>query len=570
PDLQTPIADPNKLSNYTQTYSYDAGANLLQMRHVGAQSFTRTMKVATDSNRSLPDGDTSLDLTTGFDANGNLQELVRGQSLTWDLRNQLRQVTAVKREQEPDDTEVYVYDGANQRCRKIRSSQTRHRTLISEVRYLPGLELRSEPDGEILDVISVSAGRHAVRILHWQAAKPPEIANDQIRYTLDDHLGSCTLELDQAGKLISQESYYPFGGTAWWAARSAIEAKYKTVRYSGKERDATGLYYYGFRYYAPWLQRWVSPDPTGDMDGLNRYLMVGNSPISHVDYQGSIAVPFDILVTDVVNVMNASIGTGEFEELTWNDNSKSLSSTGTVYTRNMTQLVDATPSWQPSEYGSAAAIFRDADNRLRFFVNEYQQHMGIQPGMGLPLAAGVLKTDVLDPNRLVFENHSGHYKPPSSIDVSGLLNEFSQQAAIRYQSLSEFDTAEQVLRIDSIESPEAYAQLVDKYKTQDKHKFIGYLKNVGIWEQALEQGVSFYSFEVLKTMEPDKTMTAAAAMNLMSGTTVIAVPGPIAPTPGTSTRVKRNAMDPSFVWPSKPPSRSLAKRVSAFFSRSSK
>ncbi|HEY0288117.1 MAG TPA: hypothetical protein VGC62_14065, partial [Pseudomonas sp.] len=78
PDLQTPIADPNKLSNYTQTYSYDAGANLLQMRHVGAQSFTRTMEVATDSNRSLPDGDTSLDLTTGFDANGNLQELVRG------------------------------------------------------------------------------------------------------------------------------------------------------------------------------------------------------------------------------------------------------------------------------------------------------------------------------------------------------------------------------------------------------------------------------------------------------------------------------------------------------------
>ncbi|RMN48970.1 putative insecticidal toxin complex, partial [Pseudomonas syringae pv. apii] len=87
--------------------------------------------------------------------------------------------------------------------------------------------------------------------------------NDQVRYSLGDHLGSSTLELDQQGGLISQESYYPFGGTAWWAARSAVEAKYKTVRYSGKERDASGLYYYGFRYYAPWLQRWINPDPAG-------------------------------------------------------------------------------------------------------------------------------------------------------------------------------------------------------------------------------------------------------------------------------------------------------------------
>ncbi|EGH49324.1 insecticidal toxin protein, partial [Pseudomonas syringae pv. pisi str. 1704B] len=51
--------------------------------------------------------------------------------------------------------------------------------------------------------------------------------------------------------------------TAWWAARSAVEAKYKTVRYSGKERDTSGLYYYGLRYYAPWLQRWINPDPAG-------------------------------------------------------------------------------------------------------------------------------------------------------------------------------------------------------------------------------------------------------------------------------------------------------------------
>jgi insecticidal toxin complex protein TccC len=285
PDQQL-LPDPNQLTNYTQTYTYDAGGNLRQMHHVGDHLFTRTMLVASDSNRSLPEGELDTPLENGFDANGNLQELVRGQTLMWNLRNQLRQVTAVQRPDGTNDDEVYVYDGGGQRCRKIRSAQTSGRTLVSEVRYLPGLEIRSEPDGELLYIASVQAGRSSVRILHWETGKPDDIDNDQLRYTLEDHLGSSTLELDHQGGLISQEGYYPFGGTAWWAASSAVQAKYKTVRYSGKERDATGLYYYGFRYYAPWLMRWISPDSVGLPESLNRYGMVANSPVSHVDNVG--------------------------------------------------------------------------------------------------------------------------------------------------------------------------------------------------------------------------------------------------------------------------------------------
>ena len=58
------------------------------------------------------------------------------------------------------------------------------------------------------------------------------------------------------------------------------------MRYSGKERDATGLYYYGFRYYAPWLQRWINPDPAWEIDGLNFYRMVRNNPIAFHDPNG--------------------------------------------------------------------------------------------------------------------------------------------------------------------------------------------------------------------------------------------------------------------------------------------
>ncbi|MNK93623.1 putative deoxyribonuclease RhsA [compost metagenome] len=291
PDLQPLPLDPNQVGNYSQTYHYDAGGNLLDLTHVGAQAHSRTLTRAKYSNRCLPERNgrppTEAELAAGFNANGNLRELQAGQSLGWDLRNQLSTVRPVVREDGNDDYEHYLYDGGGQRVRKLRSNQTNARTLISEVRYLPGVEIRSHGGtGEILHVTNASAGSNSVQVLHWVANPPDDITNDQVRYSLNDHLQSSALELDQNADLISQEWYYPFGGTACFAARSATEAKYKTVRYSGKERDATGLYYYGFRYYAPWLQRWINPDPAGYVDGMNLYQFVGSDPVNNVDSVG--------------------------------------------------------------------------------------------------------------------------------------------------------------------------------------------------------------------------------------------------------------------------------------------
>jgi len=294
-DLQTPMLDPNKLSNYTQTYTYDAGNNLLEMHHQGEQPFSRKMIVSPVSNRSMPELEIEADFSSAFDANGNLQNLTRGQSMHWNLRNHLRLVKAVQRENGVDDDEIYIYDGDGQRCRKINTAQANTRTVVSEVRYLPGLEIRNLANGEVLEVATFHAERSSIRILHWAEKKPDGIDNDQVRYSIGDHLGSCTLELDGQGAVISQEGYYPFGGTAWWTARSAVEAGYKTVRYSGKERDATGLYYYGSRYYAPWVQRWINPDPLGSVDGLNLYCFVGNTPINKFDVNGLAGVDLEQL-----------------------------------------------------------------------------------------------------------------------------------------------------------------------------------------------------------------------------------------------------------------------------------
>ncbi|KPY88335.1 RHS repeat-associated core domain-containing protein [Pseudomonas syringae pv. tagetis] len=293
PGFQSP-ADPTQLANYTQTYRYDAGGNLQQLTHSGAQSHSRTLVTARYSNRSLPvinnHKPEEAEIAAAFDANGNLLALQAGQDLSWDRRNQLQQVRPVIRESGNDDSERYSYDASGQRLRKVRTTQAKAVTHIADVRYLPGLEIRTDSaTDEALHVVVAQGGRNSARVLHWQTGKPDAIKNDQIRYTLSDHLGSGPLELDAQGRLISQESYYPFGGTSWWTGRNIIEASYKTVRYSGKERDATGLYYYGLRYYAPWLQRWINPDPAGIEDGLNLYGMLRNNPLTFIDAGGGVA-----------------------------------------------------------------------------------------------------------------------------------------------------------------------------------------------------------------------------------------------------------------------------------------
>ncbi|VVQ13138.1 hypothetical protein PS934_03934 [Pseudomonas fluorescens] len=286
--------DPAPRANYRQTYHYDTGSNLLELTHEGPQSHGHRLVAAAHSNRCLPvlEGvePDEEDFRRGFDGNGNLLNLQPGQALAWDLRNQLGEVRPVERDSGLNDRERYVYGADGMRLRKVREAHTNARTLIAETRYLPNLELRNHSGtGEVLQVISVQAGRSSVRVLHWDSAPPKDSADDQYRYHLTDHLGSCTLELDGDGEVISQERYHPYGTTAWFAGRGEVEASYRTVRYSGKERDATGLYYYGFRYYVAGWQRWLNPDPAGDVDGSNRFKTLLNSPLRYFDEDGLMA-----------------------------------------------------------------------------------------------------------------------------------------------------------------------------------------------------------------------------------------------------------------------------------------
>ncbi len=278
--------DSSRWCNYTETYIYDAAGNLLQRIHQGAVDDTLTMQVAAHSNRSIKERP-GAELDELFDARGNLLELQPGQSLQWNGRNELTEVVQVARSGAPGDREFYHYDHEGMRVRKCRTAAAKSIIHSAEVRYLPGLELHSNSaTGENLQVVSVQAGRCSVRLLHWDSPPPSGVDNDQLRYCFDDHLGSSAIEVDADAKPISQEIYYPFGGTACLVGRNKVETSYKTIRYSGKERDATGLYYYGARYYVSWFQRWLNPDPANDVDGLCFYRFIRNNPANLIDLMG--------------------------------------------------------------------------------------------------------------------------------------------------------------------------------------------------------------------------------------------------------------------------------------------
>mgnify|MGYP001051717102 CR=1 FL=1 len=77
-----------------------------------------------------------------------------------------------------------------------------------------------------------------------------------------------------------------------------------THRFTGKEYENSGIYYFGARYYDPWLGRFLTPDPLGkfepkDPKTINPYIYCSNNPLRYVDPDGRQALD----VIDIVNVM---------------------------------------------------------------------------------------------------------------------------------------------------------------------------------------------------------------------------------------------------------------------------
>ncbi|CAB5496561.1 RHS repeat-associated core domain-containing protein [Bathymodiolus thermophilus thioautotrophic gill symbiont] len=257
----------NLLESYHQTYAYDIGNNLIFLSHQ-AQSNTwqQTISPHPHSNRGTENNNPN-----NFDTNGNLLNLDNIGKLNWHYNNTLAKLV---KQDKINAIEYYVYDHQGNRVRTVIES---NHQAQSQKTYLPSLDILTNINNPQINTLHI--GTH---ILSEQTKD-----SAQTRYQLSSHLQTNTLELNDQAKIISYEHYYPYGGTAIIAGKDKTQVQQKRYRYTGKERDdSSGLCYYGARYLAPWLARWISPDLAGSVDGLNLYVYVGNNPLKYTDPTG--------------------------------------------------------------------------------------------------------------------------------------------------------------------------------------------------------------------------------------------------------------------------------------------
>jgi RHS repeat-associated protein len=291
------------VERYTRTYSYDLAGNLLQVRHVGAsRTWVTDMWVSPTSNRSVPAldpaGNPVTDPEAAFDPVGNCRALAHLRAIDYSYRNAITRAVVIDRSGtgQPDDAEFYVYDGDGLRVRKVAQHLVAGQLEITEKLYLDGCEIKRIRVGANLALARTTshlsdATTRVAQLHRWSVDTAGRETDDvtavRVRYELSDHLGSAELALDGAGQVVAYEEYFPYGGTAFVAGDAVREVRLRDYRFCGKEcDDATGLYQFGYRYYAPWIGRWMSPDPIGPEDDLNLYRYCLNNPIVHTDPMG--------------------------------------------------------------------------------------------------------------------------------------------------------------------------------------------------------------------------------------------------------------------------------------------
>jgi len=130
-------------------------------------------------------------------------------------------------------------------------------------------------------------------------------------YYHTDGLGSVVAASDDSGNLLWRKSYAPYG------EQIDGNTDNEPLSYTGKQHDdATGLTYFGARYYDPRIGRFMATDPVHFMESnpvsFNRYAYVNNNPYKYVDPDGKILflAPIAIFIIKEIAAEGLSQATG--------------------------------------------------------------------------------------------------------------------------------------------------------------------------------------------------------------------------------------------------------------------
>jgi len=286
--------DANGWCNYTEKYLYDKMGNILELNHEGQEiDFTRTYNYGNGSTNKLASttiGNNTISYSHDVHGNMTMPHLTR---CIYNLLDQLQETSTQSFGSGDPIRTYYQYDGNGDRTRKVTYWQTatgQTPKLKSQRIYLDDYEVFIGYDA---DGTTINAHTHSQHIAApKEKDKPLErfamVDTDAltsvvtVQQFLSDHLGSASITIYN-GNRVAFEEYHPFGTSSYRTGSMPLR-----YRYCGKERDEeSGLYYYGMRYYVPWLCRFISVDPLKDKYPYkSTYDYAENRPISGIDLDG--------------------------------------------------------------------------------------------------------------------------------------------------------------------------------------------------------------------------------------------------------------------------------------------
>ena len=118
-------------------------------------------------------------------------------------------------------------------------------------------------DGSFLALYVHDPGKVAGSIL----ARGFMFGNLYLAQYCQDQIGSTRMIRNHNNQLNNLYEYDPYGN----ALTTCGTESFNYYRFTGAEldKDSSNFYYFPYRYYAPALQRWMTRDPAGMVDGPN-------------------------------------------------------------------------------------------------------------------------------------------------------------------------------------------------------------------------------------------------------------------------------------------------------------
>ena len=162
-----------------------------------------------------------------------------------------------------NEVTTFVYDGWN----LIHERVAHTNGTVDEIEYAWGLDLSGTLQG---------AGGVGGLLF--------EKRNGAIYVPCYDANGNITSYVDTNGSVRAYRQFDAFGNTV---SKGGDMVDVFHFWYSTKYFDHdTDLYYYGYRYYSPLLQRWINRDPIEEDGGVNLYGFVKNRALNRIDKLG--------------------------------------------------------------------------------------------------------------------------------------------------------------------------------------------------------------------------------------------------------------------------------------------